>query len=119
MVIAHLGRRGRRDAHVWGLPFALAAGFTVAFIGISGKLNIPPTQGQEWLVVTAAGAVVVSIIASISDRARWAVIGLSIALLIAMTWFITANKRHWMTTREAATAVAFIAGGLVLWWAAM
>jgi hypothetical protein len=118
--LAHVKRRGRRDTHAWGLPFALAAGFTVAFIGISGKLNLPPTQGQEWLVIGAAAAVVISIIAAISDRARVAVVISSIALLVlVMAWLVPANRRQWLTTREAMTMMIAIGAGLVVWWALM
>jgi hypothetical protein len=119
LVIAHFGRRGRRDTHAWGVPLALSAGFTVAFIGISGKLNFPPRQGQEWLVLACVAALMISIMASWSDRTRWPVAGLSFALLLAIAWFFSANRRQHLPSRQAWMTLAFIAGGLVLWWSAM
>src|SRR4051812_4843229 len=109
MLFAHLNRRGRRDTHPWGVPLALASGFTLAFIGISGRLNLPPTQGQEWLVPGAAAAVVIAIIASISERMRIVVTISSIALLVlVMAWLVPSNRRQWLTTREAVVTITFI-----------
>ena len=120
MLLAHLKRRGRRDTHEWGVPLALAVGFTIAFVGVAGRVQFPPTTGQQWLVFAAATAVVISIIASISERTRIAVILSSIALLVlVMAWLVPANRRQWLTTREAALTMTFIGGGLTLWWALM
>src|SRR5688500_8411037 len=88
IIISHIPRRGRRDTHPWGVPLALVAGFTIAFIGISGMLNIPPRQGQEWLVIAAAAAFIVSVSTSLSNRMRWPLALLSIALLLATAWLI-------------------------------
>ena len=119
VLIAHLPRRGRRDAQPWGPAAAIACAFTIAFIGVSGRWTPPARDVYAWLIVAAGVAVVVSIIASVGERTRWTVVGLSIALLVATVALIAWRRKASLQPAQFWTSVAVTTGGLVVWWASM
>src|SRR5688500_8238530 len=119
VIAAHFGRRGRRDVHPWGPALAIAAGFVVAFIGVTGRWTPPTRDVYAWLVIAAGAGVIVSIIASIGDRTRWLVATLSVAVLIATAVLLAWRRKAALVPREFWLTVTLFAGGLVLWWAAL
>ena len=119
VVLGHLPRRAERDAHPWGVTLALVAAFAAAFIGISGKLALPPRTAQEWLVLLSAGALVVSILSAIGTKSQRIAMGLSIGLLLATAWFSAAPRKRSLEPREFWTMLSIVGAGLLVWWAAL
>src|SRR5437660_1699120 len=59
-----IGRWRTRQVAAWGPAVAIAGSFVVAYCGIAGTPNFPPTAAQAWLVYLSAVAVIIAVAAT-------------------------------------------------------
>lgn len=120
---------GARSAARWSVTLAIVGGFAIAFIGISGKLSLPPTQAQEWLPIMGAAALVLPIVfALIPRRLLPPPMPLILTLLSALLALILIGVTSWLVMRPRARVLepaeyqkmlAVVIAGGVAWYIAM
>src|SRR5688500_7458240 len=83
MALSHLPLSRERATQPWGPALAIAAAFAAAFAGLRGKIGFPPRDAQTWLAYLGAIAVLIAIAATVAGpkRWRWAIVGVSVALI--------------------------------------
>ncbi len=119
MLIGRFAQRSPRDAAPWAAPLALAGGFIVALIGITGNAHLRPHVAQEWLAWAGVASVAVSIFGTIKPRARFIAWVLSIAVLAATVWLVAGRRQHAMGHDAFYTLLAIAGGAGVVWWIAI
>lgn len=118
LVIGRFTQKSKREASPWAIGLAIAGGYLLAFIGISGGLRLPPTDAQGWLAIMGTLALVIPIAAMMS-RKRLPPALLTIAFIIATTWMVTMRRQHALTSGEFYKLLATAIVAAVGWWALM
>jgi hypothetical protein len=115
MVLAYVLRgRQQTEPAPWGATLAIAGGFVIAYVGITGvPRRCPPRVAQDWLVLLSPVPLLIAVLATIVPRriGRWVAAALS-GLLIALTAYL-------LLRRNAITVIVPVAILMAGWWIAM